>query len=147
MGKLCDDSKLFHCDSELVRKEIHIFVYGLLKSTHKNDASHFVAQQCEFISKGFFQGFLFDLGHYPGAVQDLSSPLKVHGEVYKVLGNSAELFMYLDDFEGVGEAFPIPNEYRREELLVETSAGEILSQTYVYNKDWESFRIIEAGVY
>ena len=125
----------------------YLFVYGLLKSTFENEAAQLVRSHCELIGEGSFRGYLYDLGEYPGVIYDESSPYIVHGEVFKIIQNKDELIQILDEFEGVGDQFEQPNEYRKEIIPVQTKAGIIQAVCYIYNLDPDGFALIESGRY
>lgn len=130
-----------------MNKVNYIFVYGLLKSTYDNEPACFVRKNCELISEGSFKGSLYDIGTYPGAVFTTDVDSLVHGEVYRIVKNKAELEAYLDKFEGVGNEFPTPNEYKREIIVVSTPNGDIKASCYLYNWNLDNSKLIESGRY
>lgn len=128
-------------------KSNYIFVYGVLKSMYDNEPARYIRKNCSLISKGSFSGILLDLGNYPGAIFDINSESKVHGEVFEIKQNKVELVSFLDKFEGVDPRFEQPYEYKREFIPIQTSIGELSASCYLYNWDPEGFAIIPDGIY
>ena len=125
----------------------YIFVYGLLKSNYENKPAKFIRKNCELIGGGSFSGILLDLGTYPGAIFDSTSPTNVFGEVFQIKQNKKALITFLDEFEGVGSQFHKPNEYVREVIGIDTKRGVIYASCYLYNWSKKGKNIIESGRY
>lgn len=128
-------------------KSDYIFVYGLLKSTYENEPARFIRKNCELVSRGWFLGTLYDIGTYPGAVYDEEATTKVFGEVFRINQNKEELIRFLDHFEGVGSAFPEPNEYRKEIIPITTPEETLNASCYLYNWNSDGLKVIESGRY
>ena len=124
-----------------------IFVYGLLKSNFENEAAAVLQANCKLIGEGYISGYLYDLGDYPGAIYDETSPHMVYVEVFKILQNKEKMMQFLDEFEGVGPQYDQPNEYKREILTVCTSVGELCAFCYVFNRNPGGFKLLEGGRY
>ncbi len=125
----------------------HIFVYGLLKSMYDNEPARFIRKNCSLVGEGYFPGRLIDIGSYPGALYEEHSEMNVHGEIYKIERNEAELVKYLDHFEGVGKQFDQPNEYIREVIPIQMGGKELQASCYLYNWPVEGKRVIDNGRY
>lgn len=125
----------------------YIFVYGLLKSTYKNEAATFVRTHAELVGRGNFPGYLYDIGTYPGAVFDETSPHLVHGEIYRITGDVAVLNQFLDEFEGVGPKFEQPNEYVKEVITIHSETDDYEASCYLYNRNSSGLKLIKSGVY
>ena len=82
-----------------MEKEDHLFVYGSLCQRMKHPLSHVLIHNGIFIGKGIFQGKLYDLGRYPGAVPSGKKTDLVAGEVYR-LQNPKQVFDVLGEYEG-----------------------------------------------
>ncbi len=95
--------------------------------------SDFLAQHARFYSQGYFFGKLFDLGDYPGAIVGNDTREKVVGDIF-IIHDAPHTFAVLDEYEEVGNHFPVPNEYKREEIIVYTHQEEKLEAwVYLYN--------------
>jgi len=54
-----------------------------------------------YIGKGYFNGKLFRVEWYPGALYEPDAPTRVQGEIYQL--NSLEVLKELDEYEDVWE--------------------------------------------
>lgn len=125
----------------------YIFVYGLLKSAYENEPARYIRENCELIGNGWFPGTLFDLGTYPGAYNDETVTTKVFGEVFRIIQNKEELIRFLDHFEGVGNDFPDPNEYKKLIIPIHTGEDTLHASCYLYNWNSDGLKVIESGRY
>jgi gamma-glutamylaminecyclotransferase len=99
-----------------------LFVYGTLMRGQKN---HRLLSGQRFIGEAVTEPRyrLYDLGPYPGLVEDKERGLAVTGELWEV---DAVCLANLDEFEGV------PDLYVRASVAVQGMAEPI--ETYLYNK-------------
>ena len=117
----------------------HLFVYGTLMAAADARAmgrSQRARLQGESISLGpaSVPGQLYDLGRYPGLVDDDGAPTRVHGEVV-LLRDAPSSLAWLDAYEGIAGAIGAdregdggaPDEYRRVERLVTLADGRTCS--------------------
>lgn len=74
-----------------------LFVYGTLRRRH--GAHALLGRAGRFLGDGVFQGRLYDLGPYPGAVPSGQRGDRVLGEVYRLVGPESVLER-LDAYEG-----------------------------------------------
>lgn len=89
-------------------------------------------KSAEFISAATFQGRLYLIDHYPGAIPSEKRSDSVNGDVFRI--HHSSIFSDLDRFEGIGSQFSIPNEYRRAiQEVVLTDGAKIKSWIYLYN--------------
>ncbi len=51
----------------------HLFVYGTLLSGVGHSMHRVLARHAELVGEGFFNGRLYRVGHYPGAVPSVAS--------------------------------------------------------------------------
>jgi gamma-glutamylcyclotransferase (GGCT)/AIG2-like uncharacterized protein YtfP len=106
-----------------------LFVYGTLR---KGFRSHEFLQRfhARLIGNGSVRGRLYDLGEYPGAVDNASNAERVYGEVY-FLPQPAAVLRVLDRFEGFDPAKPESNQFERKETTV-TLAGGRQVRAWIY---------------
>ena len=121
-----------------------LFVYGTLMSLFNNSMAQYLRNNSWLINNGYFNGYLFDLGNFPGAVYNSQVKSKVYGEVYQV-NRIEEVLKTLDNYEGVDD--PNFNIYKRKIIPVNINKKIINATTYVYIKPFASFKKIESGNY
>ena len=116
-----------------------LFVYGTLRHGQNNEMSDFLKQHSSYESLGQFQGKLYQVDYYPGAVESTNSDDSVIGDIYR-LNDVETVLTKLDEYE---EA---PTEYQRVERQIKSSKGEILNcWIYLYNEDTSSLKQIVTG--
>jgi len=128
-------------------KSEYLFVYGTLLKDFDSYMSKFLDRNSEFIGRGYFNGKLFEISWYPGAVLSEDVSEKVYGHVIRILDKS-KTFKILDDYEGIGDSIEHPNEYKR--VLIEAyldSKETINSWVYIYNLPTTSLKLIASGNY
>ena len=76
-----------------------LFVYGTLRPASGNPLAQRLAALGSGRGKGWFEGRLYDLGEYPGAIA-MRGAGRVHGELF-ALGADHPLWTELDDYEDV----------------------------------------------
>lgn len=113
----------------------HIFVYGTLRLGFDNPWANFLRQHTIYIGVGKMKGHKFDLGKYPGAVFDEKSAEWVEGDVFEFKTNQAEVLEKLDEYEGVGPAFPQPNEFVRVPCPVLVRKHFLDCWVYLFNRE------------
>lgn len=110
----------------------YLFVYGLLRRKANHEMSDFLFENAEFVSEASYQGRLYLVSHYPGVIPSADPSDRVVGDVYKI--EKDLIFRELDQFEGVGEEFSSPNEYRRVKQQIGIAGSkEIDCWIYLYN--------------
>lgn len=124
----------------------YLFVYGTLLDG-VNPAAQYLLSNAEFFAEGYFNGKLFDLGDYPGAVLSENQNEKVFGELL-VIRNPESVFAVLDEYEETGDKFPAPNEFIRTKIEVFDNKGKpIPSYVYLYNWPVDNLKHIISGKY
>ena len=104
-------------------------------------------RQAEFAGSARFQGKLFQVRGYPGAVPSAHRSDQVVGELHR-LKNAGTVFTILDDYEMCSERFPEPREYRREVVTITNRQGRQMNAwIYLYNLPTGILRRIESGDY
>jgi gamma-glutamylcyclotransferase (GGCT)/AIG2-like uncharacterized protein YtfP len=122
-----------------MEKEDHLFVYGTLCQRMKHPLSHLLVHHGIFIGKGIFQGNLYDLGRYPGAVPSRKKTDLVTGEIYR-LQNPKQVFDILDEYEG-------PRFKRTQVTIFFEEDARLLCWIYIYTHSISGRRIISSGDY
>ncbi len=119
-----------------------LFVYGTLLDP-KNPAGQFLLSNADLFDEGNFQGKLFDLGDYPGAVESNNPEDKVYGSVF-ILKNEESVLRTLDEYEETGDQFAKPNEFIRKKTEIITGKKEkLFCWVYLYNRSTENLSPIK----
>lgn len=123
----------------------YIFVYGTLR----RDAGHvmhgILAKNASFVGNAVYQGRLYMIETYPGAVPEDDPQCLVHGEVYRLDEIDAAL-PTLDEYEQCGELFLHPTEYERKKQIVHLKdGGSIEAWVYLYNRPTIGLNEITSG--
>lgn len=123
-----------------------LFVYGTLLDP-KNSVGQFLRSNAELFADGYFQGKLYDLGEYPGAVESNNPEDKVYGSVF-VLEKPETVLRMLDEYEETGDQFAEPNEFIRTKTEIVVGKNEkLLCWIYLYNYPVDSGNQIESGIF
>lgn len=130
--------------SSNIKKE-YLFVYGTLRRDIKNQMWHVLARHAEYLGEGAFQGKLYNIGEYPGAVPSNKPTDIVKGEIY-VLRDRAQVLKALDEYEG-SDGTPSA-EFSRKIIKVSKEGGkEISAWVYLYNHSTKGLKQILSGDY
>ena len=129
-----------------------LIVYGTLRPPFANPFAQFLRQHSQYIGEAAFPGLLLDLGWsdtsgYPGAVYQPNAPTNVVGVVYDIGHHKEFILAYLDDYEGIGDAFDQPNEYVRAVIPVRCNGATIDCWIYLYNLPIVGKSVIASGDY
>lgn len=130
----------------------YLFVYGTLRSPFANPFAQFLRQYGYYIGEATFPGLLLhlwesDLSNYPGAVYQPEGARSVMGTVYDISQHKQIILAYLDNYEGVGDAFDQPNEYVRAVIPAHYHDTLIDCWVYLYNRPTDGKPIIASGDY
>jgi gamma-glutamylcyclotransferase (GGCT)/AIG2-like uncharacterized protein YtfP len=122
-----------------------LFVYGTLRYGNENATRQLLARSADFVDYATYQGKLFLVDEYPGAIASEHPNDMVQGEVYKLYCPDV-LLPILDRYEECGAGFIQPTEYRRKLQPVQLRTREILSVwVYLYNKSTIPLQEIPTG--
>ena len=122
-----------------------IFVYGTLRRDFKSKMHSFLAEHADFIGRATYQGKLYKIDYYPGAVPSNNPKDVVYGEVYQ-LREPALVLSKLDEYEECGPKFPSPTEYIRKVQAVQLEKKEtLLAWIYLYNISIKNLQRIFSG--
>ena len=109
--------------------------------------SKFLNRNSEFIGTGYFNGRLYQISWYPGAVLSDVPSEKVFGHLFKI-HNEEKTFQILDDYEGIGDTAVHPKEYKRVLIDVYLDSSNIINTwVYVYNLPTTHLKLITSGNY
>jgi gamma-glutamylcyclotransferase (GGCT)/AIG2-like uncharacterized protein YtfP len=125
--------------------DAYLFVYGTLLRAAERPIHGVLARNADFVGQGFFNGRLYRIGYYPGAVASRAAEDKVFGEIYK-LRNHAEVLSILDDYEGCGPSAVRPTEFiRRLEFVTLANGTKMQAWIYVYDGRVDGLELIQSG--
>ena len=122
-----------------MENEVHIFVYGTLRKQMGHPLSHLLVRHGVFVGTGIFQGKLYDLGRYPGAVPSKNKTDLITGEVYR-LQQPDKVLELLDEYEG-------PRFKRSQATIFYGEDRPISAWIYLYARSVAGRRIISSGDY
>jgi len=122
----------------------YLFVYGTLKHNIGNEMSHLLADNSKFIGEATWNGKLYIVKDYPGAVKS-DDPLDVvYGELYLLKNN---ILPALDEYEECSDKFAEPTLYKRikDKVKILINGKIVNSWIYIYNMPVDNLRIIKSG--
>lgn len=123
----------------------YLFVYGSLLNDD-NEFAVYLKQNCTFYAKGKFEGRLYDIGLYPGAIINAGSDEQVYGSIFLV-NDPHVAFKVLDDYEGFGPDQSYPNLFIRQLVTTEFAEGKLDCWVYLYNLPVTGLTQIISGDY
>jgi gamma-glutamylcyclotransferase (GGCT)/AIG2-like uncharacterized protein YtfP len=125
----------------------HLFVYGTLRRALGAPVHAPLARDGRNLGEGRFQGLLFEVDGYPGAIDSPSSQHVVLGEVYASTA-MRRLLAALDGYEECSPAFPPPHEYVRRRRAITLADGDrVEAWIYLYNHDPAGLHRVASGDY
>lgn len=122
----------------------YLFIYGTLLQAG-NEFASYLQKNTSLYSKGKFEGSLYDIGDFPGAVAHASGKLFIYGSV--VLLNDVAVLKNIDVYEGYGPKQPKPYLYIRKRIIAETDKGSVKCWVYLYNLPVTGLHQIISGDY
>lgn len=124
----------------------YLFVYGTLLKAVKHRMHQYLVTHTDYVGKGTFQGRLYEVSHYPGAVASEVATDKVTGEVYFI--KDKNILTILDRYEGCLDSENKSSEFIRTIVPIKMENGTLVETfIYLYNLSPESLRFISAGDY
>ncbi len=109
--------------------------------------SHWLSQRNEWIGIGYFQGILFNLGEYPGAVKSNKASERVLGDIYRI-DHPKMILATLDRYEQCSIGDPRPHEYARSiEPVILGKNRTLNAWIYLYNRPAKDLDCIVSGDY
>jgi gamma-glutamylcyclotransferase (GGCT)/AIG2-like uncharacterized protein YtfP len=126
-------------------KPEYLFVYGTLGRNVGHEMHHSLVCHAEYAGEAWFNGRLYRVAQYPGAVPSSDPGDKVHGELYR-LRDAAALFGELDAYEGCGPDDSAPTLYVRKTATIHRPGREAVpAWIYLYNRDVSKLARIASG--
>jgi len=122
----------------------YLFVYGTLKSDAINANAHHFHRHADLIGNARWQGHLYLVSNYPGAVRAEAKDGFVLGELW-LLKNPEYVLTFLDEYEECAPTSPLPHEYRRSVELVEINGEMIPAWLYIYALDTSTLQRMQTG--
>lgn len=125
----------------------YLFVYGSLLKDQDNAMACFLQEHSTFINEGFFNGRLYQVSWFPGAVLSDQKSDRVYGHIFQ-LNDDRVVFPVLDDYEGIGESYEEPQLFKKVLVSVRLKNGQNLNcWTYLYNRSVDELQQITTGNY
>lgn len=125
-----------------------LFVYGTLRAPlgpSGPPSRHALILPATRVGAGSFQGKLYSLGEYPGAVASEDPADAVRGEVYE-LHDPEVTIARLDVYEGCSAEDPAPRHFERTIGEVRLETGEVVrALMYLYVQETAKRSRIEGG--
>lgn len=122
-----------------------LFVYGTLRRGAGSRMHGLVARSGTFVGMATFQGLLYRIGTYPGAVASANPRHTVLGEVYRLRAPDF-VFRRLDRYEGCAPGFGQDPEYARTRCILTLASGEaVQAWIYLYIHPTEGLPPIPSG--
>ncbi len=126
-----------------MEQRAYLFVYGTLRADPPEDHP-FLNKYGSFYGRGEFQGRLYDIGGFPGAVASKARDEQVVGDLYAVEAPEV-LFPYLDKYEGCGG---LAGMFERCLAPITTTHGvEVESWIYLFTRRTRGHPVIMSGDY
>ena len=123
----------------------YLFVYGTLGRNIGHVMHRHLVAHADYAGEGSFNGVLYRVAHYPGAVTSSDPADIVHGELYR-LRDADALFAVLDPYESCGPNDPKPTKYVRERTTIHRpGGGAVTAWIYLYNRDVSGLARIASG--
>jgi gamma-glutamylcyclotransferase (GGCT)/AIG2-like uncharacterized protein YtfP len=123
----------------------YLFVYGTLLNAD-NEFGAYLKKHSTYVNDGSFNGLLYNLGEYPGALYQPDIDSRVYGSVV-LLNDNPTILNTIDVYEGYGENEPQPNLFVRQLIPVKTTQGIANCWVYLYNQPIDGYRLISSGRY
>jgi len=127
------------------RSEQRLFVYGTLRNDSGHEMSRLLREFAEFEGGGSYQGRLYLVDEFPGAVPSRTPAEIVRGQIYRLRDPGTTLAL-LDEYEGCDPRRPGSNLYRRELVDIDRDDGLVVSSwIYLYNRSTVGLQRISSG--
>ena len=122
-----------------------LFVYGTLRRDIRHEMYRLLARNADFVGDATFQGRLYLVDDFPGAVSSPSSEDCVRGEVYR-LEEPQQVLSKLDDYEEFDPQSPEAGLYRRVKAMVLLDDDTpVDAWIYLYNRPTAGLLAIPSG--
>ena len=120
-----------------------LFVYGTLMRNAHNPQAQYFHQAATFLGPARWQGRLYLVSYYPGAVPSELTEDIVHGELWTL--TDPQILALLDQYEECSPRDPLPHEYIRSIETVWLGDKALNAWVYIYNRDTSGLKQIVSG--
>jgi pyruvate carboxylase len=117
----------------------YLFAYGLLRSDVGGPLQARLAEAARLVGRASWQGRLYRVAEFPGAVPSDDESEQVVGELYELGVGAEALLAELDAYEGV------PDDYLRVRSTVKCEGRDFEAWVYVWNRPTDGLEPIESG--
>ena len=124
--------------------ESFLFVYGTLRRDSDHPMARFLARHARFVETADFQGRLFIVADYPGAVPSDDPRDRVRGDVFE-LRRPAWLLRKLDEYEGCRPLERTPAYVRALRPVTLTSGEQRNAWIYLFNRPTRHLQHVVSG--
>ena len=132
---------------------MRLFVYGTLLLAQNHPLGDVLRDNATLIGRGSIRARLHIIPDpqtgadaYPGATRGRRAVDRVHGELYLLRDDFAELLKVLDAYENCSPEFPEPHEFQRRRVKVELADRTVVDAVaYLYNWDIAKARLVPDG--
>ena len=121
-----------------------LFVYGTLRQGSGHAMVEWLVRASEFVDAAVFQGKLFMVASYPGAVESEDPADRVLGEAYRLL-RPLTLLRRLDEYERCNPHNADAPYVRRIKPVRLASGAEVAAWVYLYNRPTAGLERITSG--
>lgn len=122
-----------------------LFVYGTLRRDSRHEMYRLLARHADFVGDAVFQGRLYLVDDFPGAVPSEAATDLVHGELY-ILDAPDLVLPRLDEYEEFDPARPEASLYRRQRERVTLADGSAINAwIYLFNRPTSGLPQIGSG--
>lgn len=126
-----------------------IFVYGTLRFSYQHPLAHQLRSEASYLGQFYFQGRLYQIENYPGAITSDDPEDQICGDLYQL--NHKGLLADLDQYEECGEGFSQPTEYlrTRKDIYrledIKAKKNPFWAWVYLYNHPISHQGLIQSG--
>lgn len=124
-----------------------LFVYGTLLENFEHPFALLLKEHSQVIGKGHFDGLLFDIGRYPGAIFIAGIDYQVYGNMVALKQAPMSILDMLDKYEGIDPELDPPFEYIRKKIPVIFNKNTYECWVYLYNYPINELQWIDSGDY
>lgn len=122
-----------------MENDAYLFVYGTLRSQMNDPLHRLLETYAIFVGTGSFQGKLYDIGRYPGAVRSRRNTDRIIGEIYR-LSEPRRTLEILDEYEG--------HRFKRKRVTIFQEDGKSIDcWIYLYARSVKRHPRIPSGDY
>ncbi len=119
----------------------YIFVYGTLKKGYR--ANYMIEKIARYVDKAKIHGIMYNLGSYPGILENSNS--FVYGEIYEI--KDLDTLKEIDRYEGCDPNDPDSLFVRKRTIAFCDDESQILAFVYFYNRVVEGSPEIHSGIW